>query len=212
MIFYRRIKIKFMRRSVFSIYVIIFCVIFVCKSYLINKKRYNLNCVNLLEWGKNSPEEKRVAVNRFLGFKNFVADLYWIYFLQKDYIGHKLSPEFVFNCADLITCLDPHFNVVYRFAAVGLTFGFKRPDLSNKLLFKAINFSSVNKDDWRILFYIGYNYYFFLKDAKRASHYFELASVQPKSFKATCKSDRLPPPQYLSRLSRKLRLPLDSKN
>lgn len=188
-----------------NVTIIFLCIaIFCLKTYMIHIDRYTYTSFIFESWKKKDFEEKRLLKKRFLGFKNITADLYWIYFLQCDHLGIQLSPDFIFNCADLITYLDPHFNIVYRFAALGLSIKYKRYDLANILLKKAIAHSSFNKDDWRIYFYIGYNYYFFLHDTKGATYYIKQASKQPTHFNACLKKHRTLPPNFIAKWSDRL--------
>ena len=194
------------RNFYFIIIIFLFFLSSFFKTYLINKQRNNVSKSFIIHWGSKTASEKKILVKRFLGFKNFAADMYWIYFLQLDHLDCNLSGDLVYNFADLITYLDPHFNVVYRFAAIGLSLGLKRPDLADTLLIKAIA-SPFNKDDWRIYFQLGYNSNFYCKDKKKAAYYIGLASRQPKQYSSYMKGQRVSPPEYLARWQATLREP-----
>jgi len=188
-----------MRQRCFFAIIFLFLFSSLVKTYLITKERPLFSCSIFESWGAKGGEEKKLLAKRFLGFSSVAADCYWLYFLQLDHIGCKLSADFVFNCADIITYLDPHFNVVYRFASIGLSLGFKRYDLATKLLEKAVVVSSFNRDDWRVNFYLGHNYHFFLQDQKRAVHYIKLASQQQKACGVFLKQDRGVPPDFIKK-------------
>jgi len=177
-----------------------------CKHFLFQYERPTFVSPVLQKFSDLTHAQKQRALKRLCGFKTIAADVHWLGFLQQDHVGKKLLPEQVFARADLITDLDPFFNVVYRFAAIGLTVGLKRPDLANKLLKKALHAWQVNGDDWLIYFYLGHNYHFFLNDDAKAARYIQLASEQPTVFDGIFKSSRLPPPDYLNHWAQRLAL------
>jgi len=182
------------RKFYFVVIIFLFFLSSFFKIYLINKERNRVS----QHWSLQTITEKKIGFKKFLGFKNIAADIYWVYLLQLDYLGSKLSGDFVYTVADLITSLDKHFNVVYRFAATGLSFGLQRPDLAHRLLQKALT-SSFNKDDWRIYFQLGYDSSFYYNDKQKAAYYIAMACRQPKKFDSYLKVERTAPPHYLTR-------------
>jgi len=196
MVLRRCIKLTFIQRRIFNCWVLcLFLTIFWCKTHFLTQGRYQHMLFSMLE--------KKLLAKRFLGFRNFVADLYWLSLLQKDHTSNKLSADDIFSTADFITDLDPHFNVVYRFAAIGLMFNLKKPDFSYKLLVKALN-SPFNNDDWRIYFLLGYNRYFFYHDVKKSRFYINVACCCSLDFFEILKSDRFKVPEYVLKWSEKL--------
>lgn len=128
----------------------------------------------------------------YLSIKNIVADFYWFNLaVQED-----LSPNYIFHRADFITDLDPHFTIVYRFVGIYLTTRTDRHDLAVALLKKGLQ-SPVNSSDWRVHFYLAYNYHHFLKDSEQAHFYYAQAAQHSSVTK---------PPDYLKGLVDKLRL------
>ena len=128
----------------------------------------------------------KVAERVFLGYKNLVADVYWIravvYYGGKRrmanlYSGSGAPPaEFaqLYDLLDLVTSLDPHFMVAYRFGAIFLADTY--PDLAVKLLQRGIERDSAR---WEYMHDIGFVYYWWVKDFNKAAEWFRRASQQP---------------------------------
>ena len=98
---------------------------------------------NSLLWIQSGPLASRLA----LGFDNLVADVYWmravIYYGTKEKVqGRRPNFDQLAPLLDLVTALDPHFRVAYRFGAIFLTEAYPngpgRPDLAVALLQRAI--------------------------------------------------------------------------
>ncbi len=90
-----------------------------------------------------------------LGFNHIIADVCWLKLITSQ---DELYDHCFFEYAQYITDLDPHFNVVYRYAAVYLMTQRQRYDLATALLKKSLQ-SPVNADDRRIHFYLAYSSY-----------------------------------------------------
>jgi tetratricopeptide (TPR) repeat protein len=133
-------------------------------------------------------EYLRVAV---LGYRQLVADLIWLKVVQ--HIGTiKETPEgykWTYHAVDVLTDLDPKF--VYAYQAAGTVFGVwgERVPESIAILTKGMRF---NPDAWELPFYVGYDYYYELRDLKGAAKYFRMASELPGS------------PAYLPRLAARM--------
>ena len=90
-------------------------------------------------WIRSGALAERLA----LGFDNLAADVYWIRAVVH-FGGQRLSTDKnydqLFPLLDLVTSLDPHFKVAYRFGAIFLAEPFPggagRPDLAMQLLQK----------------------------------------------------------------------------
>lgn len=126
-----------------------------------------------------------------LGFDNLIADVYWMRAVV--YYGGRLitnraaetanaSPNFdlLYPLLDLVTSLDPHFKVAYRFGAIFLTEGYPagpgRPDLAVKLLQRGLEYDAGR---WEYAHDIGFIYYWWLRDYQQASDWFLKASELP---------------------------------
>lgn len=116
-----------------------FIVTIILNNYLLNhKQRIN-----------DHFESMHVPPSWFLSVKAIAADWYWLCLLTKS--TQDFKP--IFTLAMRITDLDPHFNIVYRYAAVQLMQS-KHFDKAQQLLAKALR-SPTNQADWRIYFYHG---------------------------------------------------------
>lgn len=127
-----------------------------------------------------------------LGYRALVADMYWIRTIQ--YYGgikRRLSEEpadrtpagdmptsydFLYPLLNIITTLDPRFNIAYRFGAIFLAEPFPggagRPDLAIALLQKGLR---EQPERWEYLQDIGFVHYWWLRDFKNAGAWFERA-------------------------------------
>lgn len=138
---------------------------------------------NPLLWVESGPLMQRLA----LSYDNLVADVYWmravIYFGGKQRAeGAQRSFEALYPLLNLVTTLDPHFRVAYRFGAIFLTEAYPagpgRPDLAIQLLQRGIE-----KDfgRWEYFHDIGFVYYWWLKDYHRAAEWFLKGAEQPNA-------------------------------
>ena len=127
-----------------------------------------------------------------LGFRNLAADVYWIravvYYGGKRQMsaGEQTASEraanfdLLYPLLDLVTSLDPHFKVAYRFGAIFLTEAYPngpgRPDLAIKLLERGI---ANDSGRWEYMEDIGFVYYWWVRDFQRAAEWFKRAGEQP---------------------------------
>jgi tetratricopeptide (TPR) repeat protein len=133
-----------------------------------------------------------VLANRLaLGFDNLVADVYWIravvYYggrrLQSANIDAVSGPpnfDLLYPLLDLVTSLDPHFKVAYRFGAIFLTEAYPsgpgRPDQAVALLKRGLEHDPAR---WEYMEDIGFVYYWWLHDFKQAADWFKRAGDLP---------------------------------
>jgi hypothetical protein len=127
-----------------------------------------------------------------LGFRNLVADVFWIravvyYGGKRRVSAGQQSPsaqaanfDLLYPLLDLVTSLDPNFRVAYRFGAIFLTEAYPngpgRPDLAIKLLERGIEKDSGR---WEYMEDIGFVYYWWVRDFHQAAEWFKRAGEQP---------------------------------
>ncbi|MGE3510318.1 MAG: hypothetical protein AB7N65_15720 [Vicinamibacterales bacterium] len=132
---------------------------------------------------------RRLAV----GYQALAADLYWIRAIQY-YGGTKLrltdparppsvddagrnGYPLLYPMLDLVTTLDPRFNIAYRFGSIFLAEpypgGAGRPDLAIALLEKGLR---ERPDKWEYMQDIGFVHYWWRQDYKKAAEWFRRAS------------------------------------
>lgn len=131
-------------------------------------------------WIRSGPLAQRLA----LSFDNLVSDVYWIRSVVY-YGGQRRSERLkdfdsLYPLLDLVTSLDPHFRVAYRFGAIFLaeTFpgGAGRPDLAVKLLEKG---AANAPERWEYLQDIGFVHYWWQHDYAQAADWFKRAGEIP---------------------------------
>ncbi len=81
--------------------------------------------------------------------------------------------EYVVRSLDVITDLDPYFTDPYFLAEGLLAWDASKPEEANRLLKKGINHRTW---DWRLPFFVGFNYFYFLQDYASASEYIMAAA------------------------------------
>ena len=81
--------------------------------------------------------------------------------------------QFIIKSLDVVTDLDPYFADPYVLAEGLLAWDAGKPEEANKLLIKGIKYRTW---DWRLPFYVGFNYFYFLKDYEAASGFIMTAS------------------------------------
>lgn len=86
--------------------------------------------------------------------------------------------QYVIKSLEVVTDLDPYFTDPYVLAEGLLAWDAGKPDEANRLLKKGIE----NRTwDWRLKFYVGFNYFYFLQDYATASDYIMAAAQTPGS-------------------------------
>ena len=131
-------------------------------------------------WIRSGPLAQRLA----LGFDNFVADVYWmravIYYGSQRREDHLANFDQLYPLLDLVTSLDPHFRVAYRFGSIFLAEQFPggagRPDQAVQLLQKGLD---VTSERWEYAQDIGFVYYWWIRDYARAAEWFKKAADIP---------------------------------
>jgi hypothetical protein len=139
-------------------------------------------------WVQSGPLASRMA----LGFDNLVADIYWmravIYYGGKRQLtaggqtaaAQASNFDLLYPLLQLVTTLDPHFKVAYRFGAIFLTEAYPsgpgRPDLAIALLQRGIE---NDFGRWEYFEDIAFVYYWWLKDFQKAAEWFKRAGEQP---------------------------------
>jgi tetratricopeptide (TPR) repeat protein len=120
-----------------------------------------------------------------LGYDGLLADIYWMRAVQY-YGGRRLKNEPGFRLLepliDIATTLDPQLLHAYRFGSVFLSErepnGADQPERAIALLKKGIEH---NPDEWQLYRDVGFVYYWFLNDYKKAAESFLEGSKNPKS-------------------------------
>lgn len=120
-----------------------------------------------------------------LGFRNLVADIYWVravvyYGGQQKLDATKRDFDLLAPLLNFVTTLDPQFRVAYRFGAIFLTepppAGPGRPDLAIALLERGMR---ANPTQWEYAHDIGFVHYWWLHDYNAAAQWFKKASELP---------------------------------
>ncbi|MCB2183204.1 MAG: hypothetical protein KQH63_14320 [Desulfobulbaceae bacterium] len=120
-----------------------------------------------------------------LEFKGVTADFLLFKFMT--FIGGRIQElpnftdlhwDYLEDTLDIITDLDPYYFDAYQYSQIFLAWDAGRPESANRLLEKAMENVP---DNYRFPYYIGFNYYYFIKDNQKASEYFMKASKLPDS-------------------------------
>jgi hypothetical protein len=116
-----------------------------------------------------------------LGFDQFLADMYWLAFVQycgeiDPRRGHEYRKNY--DYVNLITDLDPHFLRPYWFGSWAIGYWQKRPDLADRIIQRGI---SNNPNEWEMPFLGGVNAYIFGDNAQKAAAYYRQAAKLPKA-------------------------------
>jgi hypothetical protein len=134
-----------------------------------------------LLWVRSGAFAQRLA----LGFDNLAADVYWmravVYFGGERRIDSRAKNyDQLYPLLDLVTTLDPHFRVAYRFGAVFLGEEFPggagRPDLAVQLLEKGLNNDPAR---WEYAADIGFVHYWWSRDYNLAAEWFKRGGEIP---------------------------------
>ena len=132
-------------------------------------------------WIRSGPLASRLA----LSFDSLMADVYWIravvYFGgQRRAEGGAKSYDQLYPLLDLVTSLDPHFRVAYRFGSIFLAEkppgGPGRTDQAIQLLEKGL---AADPKRWEYAEDIGFVYYWWEGDYVRAAEWFKRAGEIP---------------------------------
>jgi len=131
-----------------------------------------------------------------LEYRMVLADFFWMkvtLFYGDPKFRKKAEPadwDYIEKTIEVVTELDPYFFIPYYFAGIILPLEADRVDQANKFLLKGLKYL---KNEWRIPFLLGFNYYYYKHDYLKAAEYLEIASKLPGS------------PEYLPKLAARLR-------
>ncbi len=139
----------------------------------------------------------RTALLKYLAveYDEAVADYFWmkvtLSYGRKDW--RKIATDedwlYLLKLTDLVTDLNPYFFIPYYFAGVVFPWESKFKKEVIPLLEKGMRNLP---DEWRIPFLIGFIYFYYLHNSKRAAYYISLASEKEGS------------PEYLVKLAARL--------
>jgi len=141
--------------------------------------------------------------SRFTGpaameFKGIASDFLFLKVIT--FLGEKIGRKEKFDgrhvdylktSVNTITDLDPYFWDAYLFADMMLAWDFGEYQAANEILLKARKY---RKNDFRIPYYLGFNYFYFMHDNANGAKYLMEASKLPGS------------PSYLPNLAARLSL------
>jgi hypothetical protein len=117
-----------------------------------------------------------------LGHPGFLADLYFarvnVYTggLIRRPQGRSFDRRWAYAVMDLVVELDPQYYTAYLFSVMGLIHGPDDLPAARRIAEKGM---AAFPDDWRIPFWLGYNYHLYRRDAETASSYMYLAAKKP---------------------------------
>lgn len=118
------------------------------------------------------PEQLKTAS---LGYEALTADLLWLKAVQ--HMGEReissQGYDWIYKALDTVTTLDPQFIAPYETGGLILTVVAEKAELSNRLLEKGYMH---NPDVWQLPFYLGFNYFYFMKQYKTAAKYMSIAA------------------------------------
>jgi len=131
-------------------------------------------------WFRSGEAVRRMA----LGYESIVADVYWMRAVVY-YGGQRLQTtappnyDLLYALLDLVTTLDPRFNIAYRFGSIFLAEAYPsgpgRPDQAIALLARGIE----RTGRWEYMHDTGFVYYWWLRDYIKAAEWFERAAAVP---------------------------------
>jgi tetratricopeptide (TPR) repeat protein len=126
-----------------------------------------------------------------LGYQQMAADLIWLKAVQHLGESHQTRAGYLsaYHAVDVLTDVDPTF--VFAYLATGTVLGVwaELPRESIALLTKGMRH---HPDVWQLPYYVGYDYFYELRDTVTAARYFRMASVLPGA------------PDYLPRLAARM--------
>ncbi len=113
-----------------------------------------------------------------LGYEALVSDFLWLKAIVY-FGGHYLtdrSYKWLAHILDIVTTLDPYFVYPYEFGGIILALEEGNYQQSTALMEKGLQYHS---EYWRLYFYLGFNYFFYHRNAKKASFYMSKAASLP---------------------------------
>jgi tetratricopeptide (TPR) repeat protein len=120
------------------------------------------------------------------GFEHLAADIYWLrtvqYFGGRRVFAEGKNFDLLYPLVDITTTLDPRLEIAYRYGAIflaeGRPVGAGRPRDAVAILERG---AQANPNDWRLRNQLGFFYYLFLKDPRKAAEVMLEASRIPGS-------------------------------
>ncbi len=113
-----------------------------------------------------------------LGYRQIASDLIWLKAVQ--YLGEvNQTPEgwlWAYHVMDVVTDIDPQFVAVYQAGGTILGVWAQRVQESIMLLEKGVRH---NPNEWTLPFFLGYDYFYELRDPVTAAKYLRMASALP---------------------------------
>lgn len=156
-------------------WMVVFLTVTVSLQYLLDRNQ-NRMAIQLEDLAQLPRGEYLKPV--LLGYQHLGADVLWLRMVQV--LGKKRQTsedfEWLYHGLDVITTLDPQYTYAYQVGGIVLTETAHRVDLSNRILEKG--FAS-NAAAWWLPFNLGYNYFFYAGDAKKAAEYMAQAAKLP---------------------------------
>ncbi len=142
--------------------------------YVVEKQRHALAGSTELSYLPQG-DYLKVAV---LGYRQIAADLLWLKAVQ-GLAGRKQTREGylgAYHAVDVLTDLDPQFVHAYQYTGtvLGVVAGLMKESVA--LLTKGVQH---NPTVWQLSFFLGYDYYYELRDPASAAKYFQAASILP---------------------------------
>jgi hypothetical protein len=134
-------------------------------------------------WLPSGSLVKRIS----LGFDSLVADVYWMravvyYGGQRRAEGEARNYDLLYPLLDVVTTVDPQFQIAYRFGAIFLTEAYPngpgRPDQAIALLKRGIDNDQAR---WQYMEDIGFIYYWWAQDYEAAAQWFDRAGDQKEA-------------------------------
>ena len=141
--------------------------------YAVDRQRLSLSRTAELSY---LPEGKYLKV-AVLGYRELAADVLWLKAVQglagkqqtrQGYLG-------AYHAVDVLTELDPKFVHAYQYTGtvLGVVAGMVKESVA--LLTKGVKH---NPTTWQLSFFLGYDYYYELRDPASAAKHFQTASLQ----------------------------------
>lgn len=138
---------------------------------------------NPMLWVRSAPLMQRLV----LSYDSLVADTYWmravVYYGGKQRLDQSAAQknyDALFPLLDMVTTLDPHFKIAYRFGAIFLAEAFPqgpgRADQAIELLKRGIERDAGR---WEYYHDIGFIYYWWLRDYQQAAEWFLKGADRP---------------------------------
>ncbi len=169
------------KKSITPFFLIVFIVLFGFSWKNLDELRRNYLKQNIVSYTTPS----QIIGPTSLEFKGIVSCFQYLKMVttigEKIGANEKMSSDYsnyIFNATDIITDLDPYFWDAYIFSDMQLTWGFAEFNKANKLLMKAKKY---RVNDFQPSYYIGFNYFYFLKDNENGAKHLMDAAKLPNS-------------------------------